>query len=460
MAGAIVDVAEVIERQKIGPFVTRLVIVSWLITFCDGFDMNVISYVAPYLSSEHGLSRIELGNLFSIGIFGTMVGGFLFGFMGDRMGRRPAILIAAFGFAVLTFAFGFAYDRTSLMAIRFLNGIAIGGLLPLAWALNIEYVPRRYRATVVTVVMLGYTIGGALGGPITLWLAPRYGWGSVYWAAGIFTLASAGLLAAMLPESARFLASKGRRPDLIARLLAKLAPGERLPADARYIVGDEAAPAGGRAGPAMLFAGDLRWVTPLLWIAYIASSMAIFFKANWSPLVLELLGYTRAQAATFTSISAIGSALGGFVLMRFTDTKGPISIAVMAVFAVPLLVYSGLGSLGFWGFLIVTFLVNIVMGGVHVGMHSISGIFYPSAYRANGAGWATSIAKIGSVAGPLVGGFILATSFPVRHIYALLAVSPAAVAVAILAMSLLHRRGTQRTPKVHLVPGTVQEASG
>ena len=210
----------------------------------------------------------------------------------------------------------------------------------------------------------------------------------------------------------------------------------------------------------MLFAGDLRWITPLLWIAYIASSMAIFFKANWSPLVLELLGYTRAQAATFTSVSAIGSALGGFVLMRFTDTKGPISIAVMAVFAVPLLLYSGLGSLGFWGFLIVSFFVNIVMGGVHVGMHSISGIFYPSAYRANGAGWATSIAKIGSVAGPMVGGFILATAFPVRHIYALLAVSPAVVAVTILAMSLVHRRNARRTPKVHLVPGTVQEASG
>jgi len=446
----IVDVAEVIEQQRRGPFVTRLILVSWLITFCDGFDMNVISYVARYLTSDFGLSRIALGNLFSVGIFGTMIGGFFFGYLGDRIGRRPAILIAATAFAFLTFAFGFARNYQELMAIRFANGIAIGGLLPICWALNVEYVPKRFRATVVTLVMLGYTIGGAVGAPITIWLAPRYGWGSVYVVAGIATLFTAGLLAAVLPESARFLASKGRRPDLIARYLGKLAPQLHIPADARFVVGDEARPAGAKTGIAALFEGNLLWITPLLWLAYIASSMAIFFKANWSPLVLEILGYSASQAATFTSVSAIGSALGGLLLMRFTDTRGPVSIAWLALIGVPMLLYLGLGGLGFWGFLIVSFFANIVVGGVHVGMHSISGLFYPSAYRANGTGWATSIAKIGSVAGPLIGGFILATSFPVRYIYALLAVSPALVAAMLFLMSWLRVRSAARAAPVVL----------
>ena len=451
----IVDVAQVIEQQQRGPFVTRLVLVSWLITFCDGFDMNVISYVARYLTGEFELSRVALGNLFSIGIFGTMIGGFFFGWLGDRIGRRPAILIAATGFAFLTFAFGFARSYQQLMAIRFLNGIAIGGLLPICWALNVEYVPKRFRATVVTLVMLGYTIGGAVGAPMTIWLAPRYGWGSVYIVAGVFTLLTAILLAAVLPESARFLASKGRRPDLIARYLGKLVPGLHIPANARFVVGDEARPAGAKTGVAALFEGNLAWITPLLWLAYIASSMAIFFKANWTPLVLEILGYSASQAATFTSVSAIGSALGGLLLMRFTDTRGPVSIAWMALLGVPALLYLGLGGLGFWGFLIVSFFANIIVGGVHVGMHSISGIFYPSAYRANGTGWATSIAKIGSVAGPIIGGLILATSFPVRYIYALLAVSPFVVAVMLFAMSRVHAR---RAPDLPATPVGTPEA--
>ncbi|MDB5688211.1 MAG: hypothetical protein JWL91_87 [Sphingomonas bacterium] len=455
----IVDVSQVIEQQQRGPFVIRLVLVSWLITFCDGFDMNVISYVARYLTAEFELSRVALGNLFSIGLFGTMIGGFLFGYLGDRIGRRPAILIAAVGFAILTFAFGFARSYEQLMTIRFLNGIAIGGLLPICWALNVEYVPKRFRATVVTLVMLGYTIGGAVGAPITIWLAPRYGWGSVYFVAGIATLATAVLLAATLPESARFLASKGRRPDLIARYLKKLVPGLEIPANARFVVGDEARPAGSKTGISALFERDLAWITPLLWLAYIASSMAIFFKANWTPLVLEILGYSASEAATFTSISAIGSALGGLLLMRFTDTRGPISIAAMAMFGVPLLLYVGLGDLGFWGFLIVNFVVNIIIGGVHVGMHSISGIFYPSAYRANGTGWATSIAKIGSIAGPMIGGLILATSFPVRYIYALLAVSPFVVAVMLFLMSRIHARAARRPAELSATPLAAAETA-
>jgi AAHS family 4-hydroxybenzoate transporter-like MFS transporter len=79
-------------------------------------------------------------------------------------------------------------------------------------------------------------------------------------------------------------------------------------------------------------------------------------------------------------------------------------------------------------------------------MHSISGIFYPSVWRANGAGWATSIAKIGSIAGPLIGGYILATNFPVRHIFALLAVSPAVLAISLLLLEWQRRRGGRRMP--------------
>jgi AAHS family 4-hydroxybenzoate transporter-like MFS transporter len=73
-------------------------------------------------------------------------------------------------------------------------------------------------------------------------------------------------------------------------------------------------------------------------------------------------------------------------------------------------------------------------------MHSICGLFYPSSYRANGAGWATSVAKIGSIGGPMVGGWVLATSLPVRHIFAVLAVCPAVFAICIYAVGRMHSR--------------------
>jgi AAHS family 4-hydroxybenzoate transporter-like MFS transporter len=86
--------------------------------------------------------------------------------------------------------------------------------------------------------------------------------------------------------------------------------------------------------------------------------------------------------------------------------------------------------------------LNALIGGFliggHFGMHSISGIFYPTAYRGNGASWATSIAKIGSISGPVVGGWVLATSIPVKHIFALLAILPAIFAVCIYAVGRRH----------------------
>jgi AAHS family 4-hydroxybenzoate transporter-like MFS transporter len=92
---------------------------------------------------------------------------------------------------------------------------------------------------------------------------------------------------------------------------------------------------------------------------------------------------------------------------------------------------------------------GFLIGG-HFGMHSISGIFYPTAYRGNGASWATSIAKIGSIGGPMVGGWVLATSLPVKHIFALLAIFPAIFAVCIYLVGKMHSRmlGCEETDTV------------
>jgi len=438
-AREIVDATALIEGQKLHGFVIRLILLSIAITFFDGFDINVIAYTAPYLSESFHLGKIELGNVFAAGTFGTMIGGLLFGYLADIHGRRRTIITAAACFGVLTLLFATVRSYEMLLVLRFLNGMAIGGLLPLCWALNIEYVPRRYRATVVTIVMLGYTLGSSLGAPVTIFLAPRFGWQAVFLFGGAATLLVTLLLAWGLPESVRFLISRGRRPDLVAAYLRGVAPDRQISDDARFILSDEEAGERARFRLSCLFERELRWITPLLWTAYMASSMAIYFKSNWTPIVFEMLGYTRTQAASFSSISAIGAALGGLLIMRLVDRLGPVSIALMAALAVPPLLFVGLAQTGFWSFLGVNFVVNILVGGVHYGMHSISGLFYPSRFRANGAGWATSIAKFGSIAGPVIGGFILATSFPVKHIFALLAVSPAIVAAALLLMGGLQR---------------------
>src|SRR4029077_248890 len=102
MAATRVDVAAVIERQKLSGFLVALVVTSWIITFFDGYDMNVIGFAAPYFAKEFDLSRVMIGNVFSAGTFGLLAGGFLLGYLGDRIGRRPAIIASTLSFGLFT----------------------------------------------------------------------------------------------------------------------------------------------------------------------------------------------------------------------------------------------------------------------------------------------------------------------------------------------------------------------
>lgn len=446
-----IDIAAFLDGRKLGPFNYRLIVLSWLITVFDGFDMLLISFTAPYMRDELGLDRLMLGNIFSAALFGMMVGGFAFAYLGDRIGRRQTIIWAAFAFGVLTLATAFARSYEQLLVLRFLDGFAIGGMLPLAWALNIEYVPTKMRSTIVTIIMMGYSLGAAIPGPITVWLAPRWGWEGVFIFGGVGTLiCSVGLLI-WLPESVRFLTSKGKRPDVIAATLNRIDPSLRASAADRFILSDEKLSTG-NFHVAKLFEGDLKWLTPLLWIAYIASTLAVYFKANWGPIVYEDLHFPRDTAAYLSSVAGLAGAVLGLLLMRFTDRHGPFAVALYPAIAVPLLLIVGLLPMSSTMFLILSVVSTSFVGGAHFGILSIAGVYYPSAIRANGGGWATSVAKIGGIAGPIIGAYVLASGLPIVRSFAILAVCPAVLALCAFGMgAIVKRRRVDTAPTVHNV---------
>lgn len=444
MAGArTIDVSALIDRRGLGPFNYKLIILSWLITVFDGFDMMMISFTAPYMRDELGLSTTMLGNVFSAGLVGMMLGGFFFAYLGDRIGRRKTIILAAFAFGILTTATAFAQTYPQLVALRFLDGFAIGGMLPLAWALNIEFVPTRMRSSVVTVIMMGYSLGTAIAGPVTVWLAPQYGWEGVFLAGGMGTLVCAVLLLIGLPESVRFLTSKGRNPALVAATLNRLDPTLGARPEDDFVLTDERKQKS-NFRPVQLFEGHLKWLTLLIWLGYIVSSLAVYFKASWGPIILEDLKFGRDTAAYVSSIGGILGAVAGLILMRFTDRKGPIAVAVYPLLAVPLLLFVGLVDLPPAVFLVVSVIGVGLVGGAHFGILSICGIYYPSAIRASGAGWATSVAKLGAIVGPLIGAAALASGIPVLRTYALLAICPAILAAAAFAIHGIVQRQKRR----------------
>lgn len=427
-AARTIDVAGVLENRRFDGFNIRLVLISWLITVCDGFDMMVVSFTAPYIRDEIGLTVGELASIFSSGLLGMTLGGLVFSAISDRIGRRPVVVATAFTFALLTFATGFVQSFEQFLVLRFVDGLALGGMVPIAWALNVEFVPRRYRATVITVIMIGYSVGTSGSGPLTVLVEPLIGWRGLYWAGGLASLFSAALLALWLPESLRFLVSHDRSPGRVAAMVNRLQPAAQAVPEDRFVLGDEQGDAvHGRFRD--LFAGRLRILTPVLWLGFMASSIAIYFVNSWGPIVLEAMAFERNTAALATAFGGIMGSVAGLAIMRPTDRWGAVTVTFYPVILLPIMLVLGLVALPASTVLILAMVVLMLVGGMHFAIMSIIGGLYPTNVRGRGSGWCSSVGKLGGVLGPALGGLLLSSGMPVIRSYVVLAVCPALVLI-------------------------------
>src|SRR2546430_8916215 len=186
MASAeVFDVSRFIDERKLTRFNAALVIWSFFIVLFDGYDISAISFAAPALIKAWAVTnRAALGPVFSASLFGILIGSPLFGYLGDRYGRKFAVIGSCFIFRGFTLAARWASSLQGLLNLRFVAGIGIGGLLPNLIALNAEYAPRRFRATMIILMFTGITFGGAVPGAISVWLVPHYGWQGVFGVGG------------------------------------------------------------------------------------------------------------------------------------------------------------------------------------------------------------------------------------------------------------------------------------
>jgi AAHS family 4-hydroxybenzoate transporter-like MFS transporter len=355
-----------------------------------------------------------LGPVFSAGLFGLMLGAIAFGYIGDWVGRKRAAIAGTLFFGVFTIATMFTTSLDGLLYLRFLAGLGLGGAIPNVIVIANEYAPRRYRVTYVAVMFTGFSIGAALGGPAATSLIPLFGWPGVFLVGGVTPILVAVAAVWGLPESIRFLAVTRRHDDELVRLAGRLAPDIAVTADTKWIAHEEAAT---KFTPALLFSGARRYATPLLWLVYAANSMALYFLNNWLPILIESAGLQTKQAVWISSTFQIGGSLGGLILMRSVDRFGPYAIAAAAVIAFPLTAAIGTPGLGEPMLLVAVTLVGLCTVGAQSAIHGSAGLFYPVSYRSNGVGWANSIAKVGAIAGPLLGGALLSAHRPVQELF-------------------------------------------
>src|SRR5690606_7328012 len=308
----------------------------------------------------------------------------------------------------------------------------------------IESMPAGAKARAVTIIMLGLSFGGAMAGQVTNVIAPTYGWEGVFFFCGAATGVLAFVLFFTMPESARWMVAKSRPAAEVIPVLQRFNPSANLARYTQVVLSDEKKVGGESplAKSAELFRGVLAWITPIIWITYFFSSFAIYLKASFGVLFMEELGIERAMAANLASVGGMIGAIGGVLLLWFTEKRGPAWIAIAPLLGVPLALWIGSGALLDGPlFIPVILLGGIMIGTGHAAVISITSIYYPSAVRSTGGGWASFMAKFAAVAAPILGGhYFLGSDERVLDGYLFTGLCLAGVVVGLLVLSVFARR--------------------
>jgi AAHS family 4-hydroxybenzoate transporter-like MFS transporter len=403
-----------LENQKIGSLQLRVAVLCTLVQICDGYDLNAVAWAVPSLIKAWHLPPPIFATAFLWSSIGIMAGALSAGPIGDRIGRRPLLLMSLTLFGIASLLTATADSLNMLATWRFFTGVGIGGGFSGAAALTGDYSPHRLRATMVMATFTGAPAGGFIGGQIVAGLLAHFDWPVIFILGGAFPLVLVAALAIWLPESPRFLARKARLTPNEAALLRSLdvAPQQAHPVDIA------------RSNPVvMLFSDGYALQTILLWIIYFCSLMNLFLFAYWMPTVLNLIGMSPSQAVFASSPRDVGAMFAVLYLGMAIDRIGPeralawhyaagaVFIAVIALIALP---YALL--------LIMSFLAGMTIIGSQTGANGTCGKLYPARMRTSGLGWALGIGRLGGIAAPILGGYLLALGMqPTRSFVALIA---------------------------------------
>lgn len=383
-----------------------------LINALDGMDVLIISFVAPAMAKDWGMSFQALGVIFSAGLAGMMVGCVLVAPLADGIGRRPVILAALVMMTIGTIGTGLVDTMGPFIACRTLTGIGIGTLLASIAALVSEYAPAGKRSVAIGAFQAGYPLGAVFTGLIAIWAIPHFGWQATLVGAGLVSAAILPIAFFGLPESLGFLESRQPRNALarinVLRGRLDLAPLAVLPPP----VSKSAAPRIGH-----LFSDGLWKSTFLLWLSTFASFGVLYFVTSWIPKLATEAGLSAENALWAGSIFNLGGFVGassiGWLATRrdigwLIRTYMLIGAALMLVFSMPmplaalLIVVAGMGMM--------------VQGGFS-GFYSLAAQMYPPEVRSSGIGWAIGIGRGGSVIGPLAGGWLLGQNLPLWIVF-------------------------------------------
>ena len=370
------------------------------IAILEGFDIQSIGVAAPSIQAEFNLTKGQLGWIFSAATLGMFPGAIVAGRLSDKIGRKKILIFSVAIFGVMSLLTAFTTGFNSLVLIRFLTGVGMGGALPLIIAMSSESVSERWSATAVSIMYAGVPIGAAITALAAGMFTEVGQWKNIFYLGGLAPILILPLLALFLKETYT------KRP----------ATKEIENNDFKFV----------------LF-GEGRLASTLqIWLSFLGTLIVLYFILNWLPVLMQSNGLSMKNVSNIQVSYQVGALLGvlslGWLLSRIK-----IRTVVVMIYVGILVGLSALAmSKSLTGLMFSAALSGFFLTGGQSALYALAAKVYQKSMRGTGVGVAVAMGRIGSFIGPLLAGlifsynssssFVIGSSIPVIIIAAIAAI--------------------------------------
>ncbi|MDB5584113.1 MAG: hypothetical protein JWR80_9289 [Bradyrhizobium sp.] len=423
-------VAERIDASTIGRVHVLILILCMLLGCLEGFDVASMGLAVPLIAREWNISVGSFGWPLAVTMVGSAIGNIALGWLGDRIGRSPIVIVAAVATGLACLGSMWAANITEMTLWRLLIGVGFGAGLPNVYALIGDIVPSRHRTFCATLLSASIAVGGVVSGLVAPMLSRWLGWEGIFLFGGLATLLIALLMLFHLRESPRVLADHARIRELVAALADFGLDNTNLPES-------RARPKVSGGGPTSLLRDGLLPISLFYLLGYAMCGFAHHLLSSWLPALMTHAGWPSGSAQRSLSFMYGGGLVGGLTLSWIMDRWRRGSLLVLAiVFAWGAVLFV---AVGYWMtssfvFVLLGALALTINGGQYV-LPALVTRLYPPRLTATALSWLFPLTRAGGILGSLTGGWLLLAGWSTSRIMTILSLAPLLSAIAFAGLS-------------------------
>jgi len=395
----------------------------------DGYDVLAISFAAPGITEEWGLSKAALGVILPLELLGIALGSIWMGAFADNRGRRPIILMSLIMVTIGMLISGIAPNEYILGAARVFTGVGVGGMLATTTATASDFCNNKNRAFAVVLVAGGYSLGIYLGATFLAPLLKQFDWRITFYLGAMISVFFIPIVYFLVPETLSYL--EGKRPpnalEKIQKTLKKLGhtPPQTLITRASKKIE--------HVSPITLFKPGIALVTTILVISYFGNIGTYYYFVKWLPTIATDLGYSKSEATLVLGMISLGGVFGSIgvsFVTRLIPIK-PLMIVILLLSGVGVAIFPYFtGSLATMK--IVGFFTGICIFGAISGFFGLWATSFPSKMLGSGSGLVLGIGRGGAVLGPFIPGLLFTAGLDLKLVAIIMSVGSIIAGITVL----------------------------